>query len=236
MSHDHDNDRWRAELAAYALGSLEDDERQSVESHLSGCETCREELSWLQPAVDLLPESVAQLDPPPELRERLLAEVHSDAAAPATAEREREKPAREGFLRGFLLRPATGFAVVALIGAGVAGYALNEGGSDSGGNTTTISAQGPGLLHAKLERSGDSGVLKLTGLHQASPSHVYEAWVQRGTAVRPTSLFDARHNGTASVLLENHLDGADAVMVTVEPRGGSHQPTSPPVINVATRR
>jgi anti-sigma-K factor RskA len=236
MSHEHHNDDgWRAELAAYALGSLEGDERRSVEAHVSGCEACREELSWLQPAVDLLPESVAQLDPPPQLRERLLAEVRSDAAqsgasAPAQG---RRRPARQGFLRGFLLRPATGLAAVALIAAGVGGYALSENGSETGGRTTTVSAQGPGSLRATLERSGDSGVLKLTGLRQATPTHVYEAWVQRDTQIRPTSLFDARHNGTANVSLEDKLGGAKAVMVTLEPRGGSRQPTSPPVINVS---
>jgi anti-sigma-K factor RskA len=237
MNPENDHSSWRADLAAYALGSLDEDEKRTVEQHLEECQVCREELVWLQPAIDLLPESVAQVDPPPQLRDRLLAEVRSDAAEPAVAaEPTREKPSRKGFVRGFLLRPATGLAAAALIVAGIGGYALNEGGSDSGGNTTTISAQGPGSLHAKLERSGDSGVLKLTGLHQASPSHVYEAWVQSGNEIRPTSLFDARHNGTASVSLENHLDGANAVMVTVEPRGGSHQPTSPPVINVATQR
>jgi anti-sigma-K factor RskA len=241
MSHEHDHDdgRWRAELAAYALGSLEEDEQRIVEQHLEDCQTCREELDWLQPAIDLLPESVAQLDPPPDLRERLLAAVRSEAAQPAAAagvQAEQRKPERRGFVRGFLLRPATGLAAVALIAAGVGGYALNEGASDSGGNTTTVSERGAGALHATLERRGDSGVLKLTGLQQATPTHVYEAWVQRGSQIKPTSLFDARHNGTASVSLENKLVGADAVMVTLEPRGGSRQPTSPPVINVATQR
>jgi anti-sigma-K factor RskA len=235
MNGSSDHRRWRAELAAYALGSLEEDERRATEQHLEECRTCREELRWLQPAIDLLPESVEQLDPPPQLRERLLAEVRTEAAHPAAAEPARERPARAGFLRGFLLRPATGLAVVALIGAGIAGYALNEGGSDAGGGTTTISSQGPGSLRAKLERSGDSGTLRMTGLEQATPTHVYEAWVRQGTKIKPSSLFDARQNGTASVALQNQLDGADAVMVTLEPRGGSRQPTSAPVINVPTR-
>lgn len=239
MNGQGDHRHWRAELAAHLLGSLEEDEQRAVEEHLEECQTCSEELRWLQPAIDLLPESVAQLDPPPELRERLLAEVRSEvaeSAVPAGMETKPGKPTRTGFVRGFLLRPATGLAAVALIAAGIGGYALSEGGSGSPGSTITVSAKGPGSLQAKLERSGDSGVLKLTGLEQASPSHVYEAWVRRGAEIRPTSLFDARHNGTASVLLENHLEGADAVMVTLEPRGGSHQPTSAPVINVAAQR
>ena len=236
MNAGNDHRRWRAELAAYLLDSLEEDEQRSVERHLDECEDCREELRWLRPAIDLLPASVAQLDPPPELRERLLAEVRSEVARPAATGPAREKPARAGFLRGFLLRPATGLAVVALIAAGIAGYALNEGGTDSGDATTTVRAQGPGSLRAKLERHGNSGTLRLTGLEQATPTHVYEAWVSRGNTVKPSSLFDSRHNGTATVALEDELEGADAVMVTLEPRGGSRQPTSPAVISVATRR
>jgi anti-sigma factor RsiW len=225
----------RADLAAYLIGSLDDGERAAVEQHLDGCEACRRELRWLQPAIDLLPESVAQVEAPPQLRERLLAEVGADpGVAPAAPDRRRAAERRGGFLRGFLLRPATGLAALALVAAAVAGYAIAGGGSGSA--TTTIPGQGPGSLRAALERSGDSGTLKLTGLRQAPSSHVYEAWVQRQQGqVAPVSLFDARHNGTASVSLDHKLDGVQAVMVTVEPRGGSHQPTAPPLISVAAQ-
>ena len=236
MSGESEHSPWRADLAAYMLGSLDEDEQLALEQHLEECQACREELAWLRPAIDLLPESVEQVDPPPELRARLMAEVRSDAAeagAPAAAESKREKPAAPGFLRGLLLRPATGLAAIALVAAGVGGYALNEGGSGSGDSTTTISSNGPGALRATLERSGDSGTLKLTGMEQATPTHVYEAWVQRGNQVKPSSLFDARHNGTASVALQKQLAGADAVMVTLEPRGGSRQPTSPAIVSVS---
>ena len=238
MSGETEHSPWRADLAAYMLGSLDEDEQRAVEQHLEACQACREELAWLRPAIDLLPESVEQVDPPPELRARLMAEVRSDAVdagAPVAAE-TRKRPDRAGFLRGFLLRPATGLAAVALIAAGVGGYALNEGGSGSGQDTTTFHTPGPGGLRATLERSGDSGTLKLTGMAQATPTHVYEAWVQRGGRVKPSSLFDARHNGTASVALEDQLHGADAVMVTLEPRGGSRQPTSPAIVNVSAQR
>ena len=231
MNGSSDHRRWRADLAAYLLGSLEDDERAAVEHHLEGCDTCREELRWLQPAIDLLPESVAQVEPPPPLRVRLLAEVGRDVPAPApTAARPRTAAPRWRTL-GFWLRPATGFAVVALIAAAVVGYTLNDQ-SSSGPRTTTVTSHGVGSLRATLNRSGDSGTLQLTGLDQARSGHVYEAWVQRAGQIHASGLFDARRNGTASLALEHQLGGADAVMVTVEPRGGSRQPTSPAVLNM----
>jgi anti-sigma-K factor RskA len=227
---------WRGDLAAYLLGSLEDDERLAVERHLEGCESCRQELRWLQPAIDLLPESVAQVEPPPELRERLLAEVGAaPGVEPAREVKERRRASGgRGFLRGFLLRPATGLAALALVAAAVVGYTLNNG-SSSSPPTTVTRAQGPGRLRAALDRSGDSGTLRMTGLRQAPSQHVYQAWVQEPSGkVNPISLFDARHNGTASVSLEHRLGRAAAVMVTVEPRGGSHQPTSAALITVPT--
>jgi anti-sigma factor RsiW len=53
--------RYRDDLAAYALGALAGDEEAELRAHLERCEECREQLRWLQPAVDLLPRSVAQL-------------------------------------------------------------------------------------------------------------------------------------------------------------------------------
>jgi anti-sigma-K factor RskA len=230
-----DHRRWRAELSAYLLGSLENDEVEALESHLEDCQRCRDELQWLQPAIDVLPESVPQLEPPAALRERLMREVRADARAEAGADagREAERPApawRWTGLRGFFLRPAVGLTAVALIAAVVGGYALRGGG---GGNTTTIPSQVGGSVQAKLERQGDSGTLELTGLRKLPPSDVYQAWVQRNHRIEPSSLFAARRDGSASAAIPHHLNGADMVMVTVEPRGGSKQPSSSPIVAVS---
>jgi Anti-sigma-K factor rskA/Putative zinc-finger len=236
-----DHRRWRAELAAYLLGSLEPDEIEALESHLEGCERCRDELRWLQPAIDVIPASVPQLEPPPGLRARLMAEVRSDAAELGAAGRagvEIRRPARRqppaARLRGFLLRPAVALTAVALIAAVAGGYALRGGGEGTGTTTTATVAQG-GAVHAKLERSGDSGQLQLTGLHPLPRSRVYEAWVQRGHRISPSSLFAARRDGSASTAIPHQLAGADTVMVTAEPRGGSKQPSSSPIVSISLR-
>jgi anti-sigma-K factor RskA len=231
-----DHRRWRAELSAYLLGSLEDDEVEALEGHLEECERCRDELGWLQPAIDVLPESVPQLEPPPALRVRLMEEVRADAAAaPMEAGREAVRPAparRWTGLSGFFLRPAVGLTAVALVAAVVAGYAVRGGGEETGTTTTRTVAQG-GAIHATLERSGDSGTLEMTGLRTLPRSRVYQAWVLRGNRIEPSSLFAARRNGSASTAIPHQLSGADMVMVTVEPRGGSKQPTSSQIVAVA---
>lgn len=230
MSGARDHRRWRADLAAYLLGALDAEENQALERHLGDCRRCRDELRWLQPAIDLLPESVPQLEPPPRLRARLLAEVRSGSAETA--------PAGEpgGLLEGlqrFFLRPAVAVTAVALVIAVVAGYAVR--GDGGGSETTTISGPVDGSVRATLERSGDSGTLMLTGLRRLPSSDVYQAWVQRERRLVPSSLFAPHRDGSASAAIPRGLEGADAVMVTREPRGGSRQPTATPIVNVALR-
>jgi hypothetical protein len=61
---------------------------------------------------------------------------------------------------------------------------------------------------------------------------VYEVWVQRDGKLEPSSLFVPRTNRSGDAAVPDGLNGADAVLVTREPSGGSEQPTSPPVLSV----
>jgi hypothetical protein len=56
--------------------------------------------------------------------------------------------------------------------------------------------------------------------------------VQRDGKLEPSSLFVPRANRSADAAVPDGLDGAQAVLVTKEPRGGSPQPTSSPVLSV----
>jgi hypothetical protein len=62
---------------------------------------------------------------------------------------------------------------------------------------------------------------------------VYETWVRRGNGVEPSSLFTLRRNRSGDAAIPGPLEGADAVLVTAEPRGGSSQPTSRPLLQAS---
>jgi anti-sigma-K factor RskA len=215
----------RDDLAAYALGALPRDEAAGLERHLRGCDACRAELEWLLPAVELIPESVPQLDPPPALRERLLSQVRADAEAGEPRARTR----RPAGWRGLMLRPAIALAALALIAAGAAGYALRGSGDQA---QTIAGSSAPGDPTAKLTRLGDSGTIELARLPQLPSSEVYQAWVQRGERLEQSSVFLPRDDGSAGAAIPRGLDGADAVMVTIEPRGGSERPSSAPLLAI----
>jgi Anti-sigma-K factor rskA len=138
-----------------------------------------------------------------------------------------ERPADEDLMP--LIVEVVEPAAVAVIAAGVAGYSLGVGGGEP---STTITAPPRAGVSASLERSGDSGTLQLAGLSPLGPADVYQAWVERDGRLEPSSLFAARSDGTASAAIPKDLDGASAVLVTIEPRGGSRAPTAPPLTSV----
>jgi anti-sigma-K factor RskA len=221
------HERRRDELAAYLLGALEPGEAAELERHLAGCEECRTELEWLRPAVQLLPESAPRVEAPPELRGRLMEQVRSEAeSAPAP------RPARRWSIGSWGLRPLAGLAALVLVVAAVAAYAIGGGDSGSGNTTTVVKGHSPGVV-AEVVRDGGSGTLHLTNLHQLPSDKVLQAWVERdGRVVSAKTLFVPNQDGTASATIDD-MEGVKTVMVTAEPRGGSVQPTSPPIVSVS---
>ena len=233
MNDDAAHTRWEDDLAAYLLDALSADESREVERHLEGCRRCRERARWLQASVEVLPTSVEQLEPPPELRERLMRTVRAEAAAPApAAPGVTPTRARRGWLDMLraVPRPALALGVTLIALAAVAGYAIGTG--DDGTTTSTVSAQvDPALpdATASLERDGDSGVLRVEGLPQR-PGRIYEVWLAEGEEVRPAGLFQVDRAGRGAAAIPQGLNGADRVMVSVEPPRGSAQPTTDPIV------
>jgi anti-sigma-K factor RskA len=221
--------RFEEDLAAYLLDALEPDELREFRLHLEGCASCQNEERWLRSAVEQLPSSVEQLEPPVELRNRLMARVQIEAQSDRASAREAPAPPRRRWW-SFALRPAAALAVLAIAAAGVGGYLI---GNDNGGTSTqTIQAKATPAepdAQAALVRRGDTGVLKVAHLPEPRRGHVYQTWLQRGKMIEPSSLFVVGKDGSGSAAVGD-LDGVGAVMVSEEPAGGSAAPTSKPVL------
>jgi len=206
----------RDDLVAFSLGAAEPGEKRRAEEHVPGCPRCTRELEALAPAVAVLGESVEQLEPPPEMRERVLAIVRSDAEARVTPE-----PAvvrrRPGGFRRFILRPAAGLAALAVAAAGVTGYVVRDTGGD-GDSTVPIEAQtGVG---GSLVVGDTSSMLELHGMDQLPKGAVYQVWVDNGSNLRPSSNFIPDSSGRATTAVDGHLTSGTKVMVTREPHPG----------------
>jgi Anti-sigma-K factor rskA/Putative zinc-finger len=230
--NERDHEARRDELAPYLLGALEPGEAAALEQHLAGCEECRTELAWLRPAVRILPETVEQVDQPAGLRGRIMDEVETG---------QRSRRARQGFLSGLRLgtgerrfaslRPLAALVAVLVIVAGMAGYAIRDGGSGSD-SSTVVAGKAPGVI-VKMVRTGNSGTLHFANLHQLPSNEVLQAWVQRGERVESAkTLFVPNRDGTATAVIDD-MEGVNTVMVTAEPHGGSDSPTSEPIVSLA---
>ncbi len=214
------------DLAAYALGALDELAEADLAAHLESCERCSAELRWLQPAIEALPESVEQLLPPPRLRERLVETVRAEAAVadkPVRSKNRRFWP-RLGRLT---LSPATGLATLLIVAAAVVGYQFRDGGGDQ--TRTVPVAAIPAGSTADLEIKNGQVTLQARHVPPLPPGSIYQVWVSKGGVVEPSSVFRPSANGSAAAAVPEALHGADEVLVTREPGRGSTVPSSAPI-------
>ena len=211
-----DHGRYQDDVGAYLLGALNELERHAFERHLAGCSECQQELERLRPAAEALPGSVAQLDPPPGLKKRLMAEVEDDSIVVPLRPR---RPSR-------LLAVAAVLLLGLVIGFGVA----QLGGDDSRTLTATVAKAMP-QAGGDLEISGDDGTLRLHDMPDLGAARVYQVWYQHGERLVPARTFEVGRSGLGTVELRN-VESADAVFVTREARGGAQVPSEDPIVSV----
>jgi anti-sigma-K factor RskA len=235
---DRDHTSYREEIGAYLLGALTDLERQAFERHMSTCAECRDEVESLRPAADALPRAVEQVEPPPSLKTSLMEVVEREAreaeGESAAAPAKRRPPLRER-LRLPSLRPALVVGGIALALGLAAGFGVAQLG-DEGPRTVAATVDETRIPMAsgnlQVEGDGENGaILRVTGMPRLDDG-VYQAWVQRGGAVVPQPTFEVGEDGGGAVAVPEDLSGAEAVLVTREPRGGSETPSEQPIMSV----
>lgn len=238
-----DHNGYQEEIGAYVLGALSDLERQAFERHIAGCAECRDEIERLRPAADALPRSVEQVEPPAGLKSALMEVVEreasegSDAPAPVPAPARARPPSLgERLRRGFFpMRPvmaAGALALGLLAGFGVAQLAGTE---DSRTVTAAVDQARMPSASARLQIQGDGddgAILRVQGMAALESDQVYQAWVQRDGTIVPQPTFEVGADGGGAVAIPDDISGAERVMVTREPRGGSRAPGEQPILVV----
>lgn len=219
-----------AYTAPYALDALDPLERARFEAHLETCEDCRDELAGFAETAHRLGESLRE-SPPPLLKARLLAEI-------ADTPQLRPVVVAPGRLRRALPRFALAAAVL-VGGFGIGGYVVEHqraeeasgqnvaisqvlGAADAG--TSTKALEGGGNVRIVSSASNDSAVVVANGLSAPADGKVYQLWMIDAEGPHSQGTFT-----TSGTMIMHGLGSADRVAVTVEPAGGSEQPTTPPI-------
>jgi hypothetical protein len=232
-----DHTTFRDEVGAYLLGALTPAERSAFEQHLADCPECRHELERLRPAAELLPRSVEQVEPPPSLKASLMEVVEREAADAGTAEPAQRRRGRSpGERVRDLLRPIRPLAVAGTLAVGVlVGFAVAQlgGGDDARTLQARVDEQVLPNATGRLNVEGDGqAILEVRGMPSPGHGRVYQAWVQRDGMVEPMPTFEVGTDGAGAVAVPEDVSGAQAVLLTREPRGGSSAPSEKPVLTV----
>jgi len=235
---------------AYVVDALDDAERAAFERHLAQCPDCQQEVASLREATALMADD-AVMTPPPGLRDSVLAGIknvrpippQTDSAPQAAAEDHGEvapvlpmRPRR----RRIAALVATAAAILAVAG----GVALQPWQDDSSQTPQMSPADrvlaAEDVKHVAIEFEDDS---KATVFHSASERRAvlvtedmaappkgkaFELWLQDDSgAMVPAGLM--KKPGDNKVLLKGDAAKATGVGITVEPEGGSKEPTTEPI-------
>jgi anti-sigma-K factor RskA len=205
--------------APYALDALDPEDERTFERHLASCPRCREAVAVFSETAAELAYAVPPVPPPPELRGRITAAVR--------AEQSQVVPLRPRWATAALAAAAV--AACAAIGLGVWGAHLHSELSSPGQLQALPLTGARGTV--VVGRRGEAALV-VSGLAAAPAGRTYELWVMRGTSAKPAGLF-AGGGATTTVHLREPVSGGDRVGVTLEPQGGSPQPTGSPLFTSA---
>jgi anti-sigma factor RsiW len=220
--------------AAYALDALDPEDAREYEAHLARCERCRDELATLSEAAGALAYATDAPLPPPELRARILQQ--------ARRERPNVVPLRPRW--AVPVAAAAAVAACAAIALGIWAASLSN---KLDRRTAALEQQArvsailgdPRAQHSSssdnrgtlvVAPSGEA-VLVLNRLGRPPAGRTYEAWIAGGARPEPAGTFDG--GGDVSlVLLGRRVPRGAAVLLTVEPDGGTDAPTTQPFLRV----
>lgn len=225
---------------AYALNAIDDLDRARFDRHLAECPACAAEVAELTETVAAFAEAVAEA-PPAAMRAAVLDQV---AETPQLPRDVRRTSGRRAMHRRHWLAAAA--AVVALGGAGTAGYSIaNHGAGTRADNEasriaavlgapdarTRTTPTGGGQVSVIASASLDEAVAVLTDLPAPGPGRAYQLWVIRDSTPRSVAVLAAGRVNTTQLV--SGVRGAQAFGVSREPAGGSATPTMPLVAQLA---
>lgn len=211
------HDAMLEKVAAYALGALPVVDVVGVTEHLHGCDECTTEYRELLSAVTALAYSAQACETGEE----------GPQVSPLLKERIMQRVRSQNRIAKMRTRPVNAIAAcIALALLGVAAFAWHPWTMRPGTGVVRRYAFAGGVLYVKKDR--------ITIAQRLAPlpaGRVYQVWtLARGARrVSPSVTFPAT-SSTVNVAMDTVR--LAAVAISVEPAGGSPQPTTKPVVFV----
>src|SRR5215212_9665923 len=232
------NERFEDLKDAYVLGALPEEERLSFDDYLTAHPERQAEIDELGAVAGLLAFYPQEQEPSPELRSRVMEVVEAEAEPRRVSGRS-----TFGRVGDFLSIRNLALGAAALLVIGLLSWNVMLQGQVEDLQAQVEEAQEQQNPTIELEGSwADQGanaqvlsinknqaILVAKDMPFVPEDQTCEIWVISNDVPKPSGLFQPDPNTTATPIT-NPITKADVIAVTVEPAGGSEQPTSDPVL------
>ncbi len=244
MTHDEMLDN----IAVYALGAMPAGDQAGVREHLRTCKECMNEYRALAPAVEALAVSASDAVPSPMLKKRIMRKIR-----PNVGEMRAVRP---------IVWPAYAVAAACLVIAlamGIVDTSLRSQVRQSEARLAQVAEHNSAVtrelalqrdeladlvapqsvhypvVYGQVVRHGSRLYIAMDTLPPPPKGKVYQAWtLHEGSSVMaPSITFVPAPSGIEVQQLPINANGIAAVALSIEPVGGSKQPTSKPVFVVS---
>ncbi|MCX4529622.1 MULTISPECIES: anti-sigma factor [unclassified Streptomyces] len=234
---------------AYALHALSGEEHAAFTAHLAQCGSCRQEVAEFGGTTARLAAAVSA-PPPARMKDAVMHGIDSVRQVPPRLPAE-DRPRTVGSV---LRRKALPLALAASVAAAAAfgGLAVwqqqqaEEARQQAQGTelrmrdvTAVLAAPDARTVHGRTSTGAVTSVVGSqrlnravfvgAGLPEPGPGRTYQLWYDDHGTMRPAGLLDR----DGATLLQGDLRKAVGVGLTLEPAGGSPQPTSAPLMLLA---
>jgi anti-sigma-K factor RskA len=235
---------------AYAVDALTGDELAEFEKHLQRCMSCTEEVRGLQETAARLGMTTA-IEPPQWMRQQVLAAAGRTRQLPPSAGRllDRGTARRTARLRRSLPRSVAAVVMAAAIvvlavlqvntrdqleqtqqGNRAVAAALAAPGAHIETSSTTLG----GSVTAVISPRDREAVITTADMPTPTDARVYQLWVISASGARSAGLLPGSNSGgVTSPVLASDVRSGDRLGITVEPAGGTTQPTTTPIVLLA---
>ena len=219
----------------YALHAVPGDEAAEIDRLLAGvpaevADAFADEVRAVRETMAAMSAATAT-EPPDQLRDRVLAAAGADTVRELRPRREGPKPNR-------WRRAALAAAAVAVVGLGALGVGLAiRPASDpttaeqvfAAPDVQTVSGPipGGGTATVVFSKERDAGVLVMNDVPPPQPGTVYQMWLVGDDGPHSAGTMDDKAVAPSTTAVLTDLDTSQALAFTVEPPGGSPEPTSP---------
>lgn len=232
---------------AYAVDAVDDLERAAFDRHLADCEACAAEVAEYRETATRLAEGTWAV-PPPRMREQVLTRA---AATPQVSAADRRRSAPSPVTRWRRIAVAAAAVGVLGLGAAATSYAALEQRLDAERIAMAVAQQrravmtapdaalragdlaGGGRVTVVVSDLEDNGVVILNDAPPPGPDRVYQFWLVPDDGGSPVSAGLLRADQNGAIELIQGVSRGVVFAVSLEPAGGSPQPSTTPLVGIS---